>query len=311
MFNRFRRAPNNQQLLGMVQVTDGWSAALIERAGSRCHLRWATHLPHAPGSTLPSPLARRDARGVKCTSLLTSPDYSLVLVDAPDVPPAELRAAVRWRVNEMIDFHVDDAVIDIFDVPAADGRTNRLYAVAARAAAVRRIGAELTDAGFKLDSIDIPELALRNIAATLPEDQAGVAMVVLEETRGVMTLTRQGNLYLSRRLDYGTERLLGTNPSPDAPLNEGALDTLVIEIQRSLDYYERHFAQPAIHGIVFAPTAQPLGTAGAYLQSQLGLTVRVLDLNDVMSADVPLDATLQAQCLTAIGAAMRTEELAL
>jgi len=309
VFSRLRRKSNKQRLLGVVPTADGWSAALIERQGSRYRLHWANHVAEA-ASALPSSLVRRDARSERCTSLLSSNDYSLVLVDAPDVPPAELRAAVRWRVNEMIDFHIDDAVLDIFDVPNPEGRTPRLYAVAARAAAVRRIGSDLTASGLNLETIDIPEFALRNIAAILPEDQQGVAMVALEAQRGVMSLTRQGNLFLSRRLDYGTDRLFA-DITPEAPFNEGALDTLIIEIQRSLDYYERHFAQPAIQTLVFAPAPRPLGEAAGYLQSQLGLNVRELNLTEVVSSDEPLDPTMQAACFTAIGAAMRTEEIAL
>ncbi len=46
----------------------------------------------------------------------------------------ELRAAVRWRIKDLIDFHIDDAVIDVFEMPAhARGGPNRMmYAVKAR-----------------------------------------------------------------------------------------------------------------------------------------------------------------------------------
>ena len=52
-----------------------------------------------------------------CTSVMEMHEYNLLLVEAPDVPPAELRAAIRWRIKDLIDFHVDDAVVDVFEVP--------------------------------------------------------------------------------------------------------------------------------------------------------------------------------------------------
>ena len=50
-----------------------------------------------------------------CITTLNIGSYALLLVEAPDVPATELRAAIRWRVKDLIDFHIDDAVIDVFD----------------------------------------------------------------------------------------------------------------------------------------------------------------------------------------------------
>ena len=106
MFSRLLRKSNPSQLLGVVPGPNGWSAALVEREGARHRVHWASHIAQTPAGAVPASLVRREARTNRCTSLLNSADYSLVLVDAPDVPPSELRAAVRWRVNELIDFHV-------------------------------------------------------------------------------------------------------------------------------------------------------------------------------------------------------------
>ncbi len=313
MFGPFKKKVNQGCLLGVTADSQGVAAAVIERVPGRMpRLNWTSYQTGGDKADLLKALAReRDIRQMVCSSAVQGGEYSVVIVDAPEVPPAELRAAVRWRVNELIDFHVDDAVIDIFDLPSAnDTRSNRLYAVAARTPCVRRVVDELGDAGFKLEYIDIPEFALRNLAALLPEDAGGVATVALEATRGLLTVTRQGNLFFSRRLDYGTDRLLADDSDELTPEMEGMLDTLVIEIQRSLDYYERHFSQPAVQTVVLAPCARPLGVAPAYLQSQLGVPVRALNLNEILDPVTPLDAAAQANCLTAIGLALRREEIA-
>ena len=39
-----------------------------------------------------------------CLSSLDIGDYNLLLVEAPDVEPDEVRAAIRWKVKELIDF---------------------------------------------------------------------------------------------------------------------------------------------------------------------------------------------------------------
>ncbi len=316
MLNRlFRQRPTPHQLAGICISEHGVSAAVVVRPpGQTPRLSWAQHYASAALPSTLQEIARQQAvRTSRCAGMVATGDYNLVLLDAPDVPPAEMREAVRWKVNEFIDFHVDDAVIDIFDVPrGSDSHAPRVYAVAARRSAVGPLAQSLVSAGIKLEYIDIPEFALRNLAALLPEDQGGVATVALDANRGLIAVTRQGNLYLSRRLDYGTQRLLPAQARHAITAeNEGAMDTLVIEIQRSLDYYERHFAQPAIQAVILTPCGFPLDAAAGYLQSQLGIPVRPLALSEIITIEPSFTAEHHAQCYAAIGIALRQEERAL
>jgi MSHA biogenesis protein MshI len=236
-----------------------------------------------------------------CISIMDIGSYNLLLVEAPDVQPAELRAAIRWRVKDLIDFHLDDAVIDVFEVPnqKVAGRNHMMYAVVARAALVKKRIDQLTTAGINLTVVDIPELALRNIAALLPEDVGGVVLLYLTDDTGLITITRQGILYLSRQIDIGVNDL---SAGPDH------YDSLVVELQRSLDYYESHFSQPAVSSVVVTPLPQPLPGMIEYLHNQLDLSVRMMDLNQLIDTPTTMDEASQAQCLLAIGAALREEE---
>src|SRR5436305_12451607 len=49
----------------------------------------------------------------RCTTLLAQSDYQMLLVESPNVKREELKSAVRWRIKDMIDYHVDDATIDV------------------------------------------------------------------------------------------------------------------------------------------------------------------------------------------------------
>lgn len=243
-----------------------------------------------------------------CVTTLALGSYSLLFVEAPDVPPTELRAAIRWRVRELIDFHIDDAVIDVFEVPdqKATGSNTMMYAVVARSSTVKQQVELLTGAGLNLEVIDIPELALRNLAALLPEDVAGVALLYLGSRSGLITLTRQNTLYLSRRLDMGWE-MLGT----DLEQAESRLDRIVVEIQRSLDYYESHFLQPPIGTVIVTPLPDHLRGVDSYLADQLGISVRSMDLNQLIDTERALPAEVQCRCIMAVGAALRQESVQL
>ena len=248
-----------------------------------------------------------------CVSVMELGSYSLLQVEAPDVQPDELRAAIRWRVKDLIDFHIDDAVIDVFAVPddKAAGK-KKMYVVAAKSAQVKTRIDSLVEAGLQLEVIDIPELALRNIAALLPEDVNGVALVYIEQTEGLITITRQEALYLSRRIRFGYGSLPDTAiHGADREAVEGWLDSIIIEVQRSLDYYESHFSQPQVSGLVVTPVAREIPGMAEYLSGQLGLPARILDVNALIDVATAIDPQAQSQCLLAIGTALRQESMGL
>jgi len=255
-----------------------------------------------------------------CTTVMGLGEYSVLSVDAPDVPPNELRAAVRWQVKDLIDFHIDDAVIDVFDAPGsgAHGQQRKLYVVISRTSTVRKHVDQLQNADINLTTIDIPELVLRNIISRLPENEAGVAMIYLTRNRGLVVVARQSTLYFARTLDPGYEYLNQSIPGPenDDPQsnnlqNNAAFDRLVLEIQRSLDYYDRYFSQPPVAGLVLAPMEVPVPGLAEYLNSALGLPARHLDINEIVDCDTPLSESRQAHCLPAIGAVLREEPISL
>ena len=144
-----------------------------------------------------------------CTTVLDQTEYSLLLTEAPDVPAEELRAAMRWRVKDLIDFHINDATLDVFDIPGERvvGRARPMYTVAARSAVIQKRVDQLDAAGINLQVIDIIELAQRNLATLLPEDVRGVALLSFTAGAGLLTITKQSELYLSRNLDIGLDAL--------------------------------------------------------------------------------------------------------
>lgn len=243
----------------------------------------------------------------RCTTVLDVADYSLLLTEAPDVPAEELRAALRWRIKDLIDFHINDATLDVFDLPGekVTGRARPMYAVAARSPAIQRRVDLLTGVGINLDVIDIPELSQRNLAALLPEDAQGVVLLSFAPTNGLLTITKQGELYLSRTMDTGLDALTRSD-DPAA-----YFDRVVLEVQRSLDYYDSHFRQSPIAQIVLTPVAREIPGLVDYLKANLNGTVSIMDLSQVLNVGKELPAALQSLCLATLGAALRVEEKAL
>lgn len=256
-----------------------------------------------PAKLLSRLAAAHDLDRSQCTTVLDTADYSLLLTEAPDVPAEELRAAIRWRIKDLIDFHINDATIDVFEVPGekATGRTRPMYAVAARSAVIQKRVDLMETAGVRLEVIDIPEMAQRNVASLLPEDVKGAACLSFAPASGLLTITRQAELYLSRNLDIGFERLTGG----DDPV--GDLDRIVLEVQRSLDYYESHFRQPPVAVLAVAPPPRAVAGLVDHLKANLNVTVRVVDLRELVECPHGVTPELASRCFITLGAALRQE----
>lgn len=242
-----------------------------------------------------------------CTTVLDTVDYQLLLTEAPDVQPDELKAAIRWRIKDLINFHINDATLDVFDLPgeATPGRVREMYAVAVQNKAVQQRVDLMDAAGVQLEVIDIPEMAQRNIAALLPEDENGVAMVSFQANGGLITLTRGGELFLTRSMNVGLEALQrGGNSS-------AYFDQIVLELQRSLDYFESHFRLAPIRRVVVAPTPFEIPGLTEYLSTNLNAQATALDLTQLMDCPADLPQPLQSACFVTIGAALRHEVKAL
>ena len=167
-----------------------------------------------------------------------------------------------------------------------------------------------TTAGFSPDVIDIPELCTRNIATLLPQDADGVAFLHFTDSHGILTVTRQGVLYLIRRIDRRRGAI--SSASTDDFARTELVSTIVLEIQRSLDYYESHFDRRnrrPLSELVLAPGSDIDGLTES-LQKQLDLKVTSLDLNTLFEMQSVITAEEQGDCLLAVGAALRSEPLA-
>lgn len=290
---------------------DGYSLARIEREeGARPRLRACAFLPYDAddrSKQLTRLVSQQHLKQARCTTLLDEPDYQLLLTEAPVVKPDELKAAIRWRIKDLIGFHINDATLDVFDVPGAEntGRAREMYVVAVQNRAVQQRVDLMDDAGVNLQIIDIPEMAQRNVASLLAEDERGVALLAFQEHGGLITLTRGGELYLSRPLNVGLDMLQRTDNQT------GYFDQVVLEVQRSLDYFESHFREAPIRSVALAPLRYDIPGFADYLGANLNTQIIAVDLARLMDCDTELPPSLQAGCFTTIGAALRQELKAL
>ncbi len=307
----FRKAQQSEAWLAMVLHRDGVAAASVRRpAVGKPAVTVAGFFPGAPGLDVLEKAGKElHSASYRCTTVLGGGDYQFMSVEAPNVPRAERKTAMRWRLKDVLDFPVDDATYDVLDIPldpnAAVRPQQSVFAIAARNSVIQARQKLFTGAKIRLRTIDIPEMAQRNVSAMLEPEGRGIAMLAFGEDGGLLTVSWRGELYLSRRIDVTLAQLLDA----DAERRNQSFDKITLELQRSLDNVERQFSFISVAKLVLAPS----GADGLqdYLGSNLYTRVETLDLGQVLDlAGVPelADPARQQRFFVAIGAALRDEE---
>jgi MSHA biogenesis protein MshI len=240
----------------------------------------------------------------RSVALLQRHQYQLLPMDAPEVPREAWRDAVRWQLNDMVDFAVDDAAIDLLEIPADTsqrGRTGLLAAVAPRHGLLDLVHAG-DDVGLPWAALDLPETALRNLSALSEQDGRAQALLGLGDTGSWLVVTAGGELLLSRQIEASRAQICA--PAGDA--GGAQWERVALDLQRTLDHCDRLFNRVSLTRLLVGPLVAP--DFLAYLSALLYLPVQGFDLADLVDfAAVPplADADEQSRYLCAIGAALR------
>ena len=191
--------------------------------------------------------------GVKgCTASITlSPgSYEMLQIERPTVRDEELVDAARWRVASMLDYPVEEAIIQVFDAPqpSEHQREPMLNVVAAPARAVRELANVVSKAGLTPRKITVAELAVRDLVSACYTAGGPVVTVFLTGRQGLIQATLDGEICLTRRLGYG----LGS-VKPVSMLETGIQNTLPLELRRTIDYFDSHYSVGNVRKILAGP----------------------------------------------------------
>ena len=305
MFATLLRKTAAPDMAGIGVNAQGIAVAKIARKAGKKPTLLAGDFYGYSSNAAPDALLRNCAQKYRlqkttCCLVLEEGDYKLLLTEAPKVPDAEMATALRWRIKDLVDAPVAELTLDVIHAPhGAATQQASVQVVAARNDLLRQRIGLLQGAKINLQVIDIAEMAQRNIAALLPQDKTGIAVLSLRPRYGLITLTRDGELYLSRVLNTGLDAVT------DRQLQEGSFSQIALQIQRSLDYYEGHLQQPAIRHLALLPLPDGAEKFVEYLKGNLSVAVSLVDLNDLVDHEKELPRDLQAQIFLSFGAALR------
>ena len=280
-FAHVRRVPTQQPLLvnsEFIQVDKGDDVAEILR------LR----------------LTKLGLNKIPCNIVMATGSYQMLLGEAPKVPPEELAEALRWRVKDLIQFPIADAILDAFQLPedSARGTSRMAYAVVAQRSIITQIIAQAKAAQLNLQAIDIPELCLRNVAQACGDTKRGIALVKLGQGGGSLQIIRDGNLYLSRQFSLAFNAGL---------LDDLPGDALVLELQRSLDYFERQMRQTPPSNVYLCGENVTGDKLTPEIRNSLAVKIELFNIESGIQLGENAQQHSLSLCLLALGAALRED----
>jgi MSHA biogenesis protein MshI len=243
---------------------------------------------------------RYEASKKRCSFVLGFSRCQLLQIEKPNVPQNELKLAVSWKLKDLIDYPVEQATIDVVNIPPDPSNTKRqqhIFAISANNQQLAEVTNQLIEAGINLQAIDALVFAQRNIASLLEEENRGIAMLSFNSSGGLLTFTSGGELYHARRIEIDKAR------------SKTAFETISLELQRSLDHFESQFPYITINKLLLAPF--DLRNAFCeHLRDYINLPIVKFELSDIFEFDAAIelgDLSRQASLMPVLGAALREE----
>ena len=303
--NWFNAKSRQNETLGVEFAAEGVAFAYIKRMPTQQPLLVSSEFIPIDKSVdaadvLRARLAKLGLQKIPCNIAMSSGSYQMLLGEAPKVPPEELADALRWRVKDLIQFPIADAVMDAFLLPedSARGTSRMAYAVVAQRPQVTQLVAQAKSAQLNLQSIDIPELCLRNLAQACCDTKRGIALVKLGQGGGSLQIIRDGNLYLSRQFALAYNAGL---------LDDLPGDALVLELQRSLDYFERQMRQTPPSHVYLCGENVTADKLTPEIRNSLAVKIELFTIETGVQLGENIQEHSLSLCLLALGAALRED----
>ena len=230
-------------------------------------------------------------KGVTATGMLWPEQCQIFQIDAPKVPPEEMRAAARYLVKELVSAHIDDVTLDVLKVGDGQHKANeQMFVVAATNALVREM-LDLSDRmQWDMRTIDIQETAQRNLQSALAQkeqraERADALLTVADDRHGVLTISAKGELFFTRRLDlppgFTTMAWSTDGNAMDAQAQQGFVPVS--------EYVPDYAVQGASYGADYSAGTSDYGAAGHEPHQRVLVELqRSLDLWDRTWTTLPL-----------------------
>ncbi len=299
----FFSAKNNRSQVGVDFMPTGVAVVEVSiESKSRGLVKQSDFLPSVGSieqtKALHNWVIKNKLQNAACNSLIANHDVQLFQLEKPAVSDEELLQAVSWKINDLINYDVETAVVDVFQLPPSPkSPVNYINAVVANEIVVGGYVESIKQSELALKAIDVHELVTKNYCKTLDENDKAMAVLQLSDNSGLVTIYYEQDLYVARDFKIGLldiEASLGSD--------ETIYDSLLLELQRSMDYFESTFGLAMVQKMIIFPQTPGTMRMANYVQNYVAYELDFAEVNEQKNGEM---AQINKHCFPAYCAALR------
>jgi len=245
-----------------------------------------------------------------CICLVADDDCDIYQVERPEVDDSEMIQAVTWKIKDLINYDVTNAVVDSYPMPVSSKhKQQQVGVVAARETVISNYVESIKTTALELNAIDVHELARSNLDVVQQCAAESLMVLTLTSDKGLLSVYHDTDLYVSREFMIGIDQLELANSE-----DESVFDALQLEIQRSLDYFESFYGMGTVTRLRLFPQIEVTEKMAMYLQDFSNFDIDFLSFNSAhggpgidltTSGDLDENPVLEQHCFHAYCAALR------
>ncbi len=231
-----------------------------------------------------------------CVCLVAGDDCDIYQVERPEVEDAEMNQALSWKIKDLVNYDVSHAVVDNYPVPdSSKNKQKQVRVVAARDAVIGSYVDSVKSTALKLKALDVHELVPSNLQVVQHSTEASLALLTLNPGNGLLSVYHDTDLYVTRDFPIGIDQLETASAE-----DETVFDALLLELQRSLDYFESLYGIGTVTSLRIFPQLEVTEKMAQHLQNLTNFDIEFIAL-----AGDHQSPQLEPRCFHAYCAALR------
>ena len=226
--------------------------------------------------------------------VLSASHYYNVQIIKPELPEEEIPSALKWLVKDIVPIEPDDMLVDYYDSPIIVSGTQKINVICSHLASLKKFSDSFKRYQIDLKGIITDEFAFANLVTEQADPTLLICQQPFEEV--FILIVKENQVYFSRRL-RGFSDIGGYSVEQ---LNNGICESLSLEVQKSLDYYERLLKQSPVAKI---KVLLPILNEDFVIES-INKNTNV----EVSRLDLPSEYATKRNCAASVGAMMELDK---
>lgn len=179
--------------------------------------------------------------GIPTTIVIPGDKTESVQIELSELPQEDTQSALPWKIKDLVSVSPQDMVCDYIEMKVQPlGQGPKAMILATSKAYLAELAAPFHEQKVPLCAITTEQFVLAQMQTH--KDSAQLIFVQHREIEAILLIVKNNEICFARKI-RGNEGLVNMTSQQ---LRDYGADTVAIEIQRSIDYYESHLKQPPI-----------------------------------------------------------------